>query len=44
LLLNIDYDNYKLSITDHRLHTACIDIWGVMRNLQDKILLSRYYN
>jgi hypothetical protein len=40
----IDYDNFKMSITDHRLHTAAIDVWILMRRLQNKILMSKYYN
>lgn len=32
----IDYPNFKDSITDHDLHEAVMDVWGVMHRLQQR--------
>jgi len=31
---NIDYDNFKDSVDDDRLHVAYMNVWGVMEKLQ----------
>jgi len=33
-ILNIDYDNFKNSIIDHRYHNACMETWVVMNDYQ----------
>lgn len=33
-ILDIDYDNFKDSVADDRLHDACNRVWGVMGQLQ----------
>jgi hypothetical protein len=34
LIESLDYDNFKSSVSDRRLHDAYLDIWSVMRRLQ----------
>jgi hypothetical protein len=33
----IDYDNFKNSVSDWELHNSYLRIWGVMRELQNKL-------
>lgn len=34
---NIDYDNFKNSITNNRLHDACSKVWSVMFSLVEPV-------
>lgn len=40
---NIEYDNFKSTVHDHRYHTACMDVWGVMHRLQAPAGRSDWY-
>ena len=35
-LLDIDYDNFKDSITDGPYHMACADVWRIMHHYQNQ--------
>lgn len=33
-LADLEYDNFKNSITEHEYHDACLDVWTTMYNYQ----------
>jgi len=37
----IDYDNFKNSVGNTALHGSYLSVWGIMRNLQEKLLRGR---